>query len=139
MANFKLQMDGLNELRTALQQLPEQLATEAGDIVMKYAEGAKQDIQRGYPQRTGNLRRGVTVQRNRSKVATQAIVRSKAPHANIFERGTTWRHTDRGWNRGAMPQPDESQRFIPKAIRYRRAMVEELIELVRRAGFEVSS
>lgn len=135
----RVQMNGLDELRAQLRRLPEDLATEAGDIVLAHAEGAKREVEGGYPTYRGVLRSRVRVERNRSKVTTAAIVRSTAPHAFIFERGTVQRRTDKGWNRGRMPAASASQAAIPKFIRWRARMVEALIELVRRAGFEVAA
>jgi hypothetical protein len=139
-------MEGLAELREQLRRLPEDLATEAGDIVIAHAEGARREVVSGYPTGPGSkqfpagtLKARVAVERNRSKVSTAAIVRSRAPHAIIFERGTVQRRTDKGWNRGRMPKAREAQAMIPKVIRWRRQMVEALIELVRRAGFEVAA
>jgi hypothetical protein len=130
-----MELQGLDELRQQLRQLPEDLATEAGEIVLAHAEAAKREVETGYPTGpTGNLKRGVSVQRNRSKVTTQAIVRSKAPHAYIFEKGTVRRQTDKGLNRGRMPAARESERAIPKFIRARARMVEALKALVLKHG-----
>jgi len=141
-----LQMNGLDELRAQLRRLPEELATEAGDIVLAHAEGAQREIVSGYPTGPGSkkfppgtLKGRVSIERNRSKVTTAAIIRSRAPHAVIFERGTVRRMTDKGYNRGRMPEASDAQRMIPKVIRWRRKMVDALIELVRRAGFEVAA
>jgi hypothetical protein len=134
----KVQMNGLDELRAELRRLPEELATEAGDIVLAHAEAAKRDVQSDYPTgKTGNLKRRVSVLRNRSKVTTQAIVKGTAPHAFIFEKGTVNRQTDKGWNRGRMPEAPESQRAIPKFIRARAKMIEALKQLVRSKGAQV--
>ncbi len=143
-------MSGLEELRAELRKLPEDLATEAGDIVLAHAEMAKRDVQAGYPVRTsnmnpgpnrktpwyppGNLQRRITVQRNRSKVASAASVRVTAPHAAIFEFGTDKRTTEKGWNRGRMPKADEATAAIPKFMRARFRMVEALKEMVRRVS-----
>jgi hypothetical protein len=146
MASNRIVMEGLTEFREALRRLPEELATEAGDIVQAHAEAAKADIQRGYPIGPGSrkfpagiLQGRVVVERNRSKVSSHAIVRSRAPHAIIFERGTVTRRTDKGWNRGRMPKASSDRAMIPKVIRWRRKMTDALIEIVRRAGFEVQS
>lgn len=139
MANFRVQMDGLAELRDQLRRLPEDLANEAGDIVLTFAEGAKREVETGYPVHRGVLSRRVRVERNRSKVTTSAIVRSAAPHAFIFEKGTRNRVTDKGWNRGRMPAASEAQAAIPKFIRWRARMVEALKELIRTKGFEVAA
>lgn len=134
-----LQMNGLTELYRDLRRLPTDLADEAGTIVIAHAELAERQIETGYPEGpTGNLRRGVTTEKNRSKFGSSAIVRSRAKHAFIFEKGTVGRRTSKGYNRGRMPEANVAQQMIPKVIRARRRMVEALKDLVRRAGFEVS-
>jgi hypothetical protein len=139
MSHNRLVLSGLDELRMVLRNLPEDLAAEAGDIVSAHAEAAQREIVQNYPTGpTGNLKRRVTIEQHRSTVTTMATVRSRAPHAHFFERGTGNRRTDRGWNRGRMPEAPEAQRMIPKVIRIRRKMVDALIEVVRRAGFEVN-
>jgi len=139
--SVKLNFDGMNELRAALQALPDDLAEEAAGIVTATAQEAKSSIQGGYPMGpTGNLRNRVTATNNAAhRAAAVSIVKSAAPHASIFEYGTKRRHTSKGWNRGKMPQPPEAERMIPKVIRLRARMVSQLIELVRRAGFEVDA
>lgn len=136
--SVRIEWDGLDEFRYALRQLPDALATEAGFIVTANAAAAAAAIQAGYPQGpTGHLKRGVSLQSTRSAVATSAIVRSRAPHAWIFEHGTGNRRTNAGANRGRMPQPAASARMIPHVVHQRRIMMERLIALVRSAGFEV--
>jgi hypothetical protein len=139
MANFRVQMDGLNELREQLRRLPEDLANEAGDIVLAHAEAAKREVESGYPYYRGVLRSRVRIERNRSKVTTSAIVRSAAPHAFIFEKGTVVRRNERGANRGRMPKAPEGQAAIPKFIRWRARMVEALKELIRSHGGEIAA
>jgi hypothetical protein len=135
----QLQWNGLNEFRNALRKLPEHLAEEAAGIVEAAADGAARTIQANYPAGpTGNLKRGVRVSRDRSPAATKAVVSSRAPHAFIFEKGTTQRRTDRGFNRGRMPSAPESRAFIPVAIKARASMIGRLIELLRREGFTVN-
>ena len=135
----RLEMQGLNELRAQLRALPDDLAREAGVIVEAQAVLAQQQIQQAYPEGpTGNLRHGVTISKDsNSRFGTSAIVRSRAKHASIYERGTKPRRTVKGANRGQMPQPDASRRMIPIVIRRRRVMVEALKALVRKAGLIV--
>lgn len=136
----RVEWRGMSELIDALRKLPEELAADAGVIVQSAAAGAQNEIVRNYPDGpTGNLKRRVTLETEKTRFGAAAIVRSRAPHASIFERGTEARRTGRGWNRGRMPQPPESQRMIPVVIRKRRQMIEQLIELVRRAGFQVEA
>lgn len=135
----RLQMDGLGEFAAALRALPDDLANEAGVVVEAQANEVARQIQADYPTGpTGNLKRMVTSTADRSRFGIGAIVRSRSPHASIFEKGTTVRRTHAGFNRGSMPKPDESKRMIPKVIRARSRMVAALIDIVRKAGFEVS-
>jgi hypothetical protein len=135
----KLEMQGLAELRKALQELPEHLNDEASAIVQAHAEDAQRRIQQGYPQGpTGNLRRGVVKDHYKSRFTTNAIVRSRAKHSSIYERGTQSRRTSRGANRGVMPEAPEPNRMIPIVVRKRKQRVEALKDLVRRNGFQVS-
>jgi hypothetical protein len=136
----RVQLQGVQELRAALRNLPSDLAQEADVVIRATAEDMARAATSAYPEGpTGNLKRGVTVETNSSRFGIGAIVRSRAKHASIFERGTQVRRTGKGWNRGAMPQPPESERFIPKAIRSRRRMTQALIDIVRKAGFEVDA
>lgn len=133
--------DGLDDFKRALRNLPEDLAREASGVVTETANAAKRAIQDGYPVGpTGNLKNRVTVSTAQANsVSAVAIVRSAAPHASIFERGTKTRHTGAGANRGRMPRPDVSERMIPKVQSFRARMVERLIEIVKREGLEVDA
>lgn len=136
--SVRLQMTGLAELREALRKLPEHLTDEASVIVQAHADDAKARIQQAYAEGpTGNLRRGVTKDHFKGRFTTNAIVRSRAKHASLYEYGTTRRRTKTGANRGTMnPAPDQN-RMIPIVVRKRRQMVEALKDLVRRNGFQV--
>lgn len=136
----RIRMDGLAAFRAELKNLPTDLAAEAAPIVESFANLARNEIRSGYPVGpTGNLRDRVQVSSSMRSGKAAAIVRSLAPHSALFEKGTVQRHTKRGWNRGRMPVAPEPQRMIVKVIRIRRRMVEALIALVRRSGFEVPS
>lgn len=135
----KLELRGLEEFRAALRGLPAHLRDEGAAIVLAHAEQAVREIVSGYPEKSGNLRSHVTVRPSATKFGTGAVVKSAAKHAFIFEKGTTVRRTNTGANRGRMPAADASKAFIPKAIRARQRMVRALMDLLRRAGFEVSA
>lgn len=140
--SVKVTWTGLTEFKQALRNLPEDLATEAEDIVVRHAEQAGQETEAGYPTGpTGNLKRGVSVTKDtsRQKLAVVATVKSRARHAHIFEKGTGPRVTRTGASRGRMPAAPEAQQMIPKVQRARRRMIDALVALVRRAGFEVSN
>lgn len=135
----RVDVSEIQRFREELRALPEDIANEAGGIVLAHASDAAQGIRAAYPQgKTGNLRRGVTIQQKHSgRAGVSAIVRSRAKHASIFEKGTVQRHTKKGANRGAMPQPQESERMIPVVVRTRGRLMAALIDLVQRAGFTV--
>lgn len=136
----RLQLHGLSELRAALRQLPEELTREASAIVVAAAEGAKSEIVGAYPTGpTGNLKAGVTVHRSHAQFTEQAIVRSRAKHAHLYEFGTKPRRTANGARRGSMPKAPTTRAMLPIVIRKRRQMVDALIEMVRRAGFQVNA
>ena len=138
--SVKLQIDGLSEFREALRQLPYELREEAGAIVLAIAEQAGQQIPAAYPQGpTGNLKRRVTVTKEPSSAfGVRAVVKSRAPHASIFEFGTGPRQNRAGANRGVMPPAPHDQAFIPIAIQARRRMVQALIQMLQRAGLVVT-
>lgn len=150
----RISWEGRDEFLTALRNLPEDLAAQAAQVVRASAEQAGQETKADYPIRQtnqtpslrrhstwfppGNLRKGVTVADKSTLVSAAYVVRSAAPHAHLFERGTLVRRTRSGANRGAMPQANVAERMIPKVVRIRQRMVQQLIAIVRAAGFEVS-
>ena len=97
-----VEMSGLDELREALRQLPEDLTSEAAGIVHSHAERAMQDIGTSYPENTGNLRRGLilrtigTAASARGHAGFGALVVNRAKHAYIYEHGSEQRYTDSG-------------------------------------------
>lgn len=133
-----LVITGMTEFRNALRHIPDELASEAVDIVTATAEGAAQEIRAAYPEGpTGNLKRRVKVERAESRFGAAAIVRSQARHAHLYEWGTKRRQNRHGANRGQMPKAQAGTAMIPIAQRARSRMLRALVALVRRAGFEV--
>lgn len=132
-----LRWSGLDELRAALRDLPNDLTAEASGIVQSSANEAAEDIREGYRghRRSGNLEGGVVVTRvDAGKHSAGAIVKNKAKHAALFENGTQARHTAIGANRGSMPP---AHVFVPRVIRHRRAMYDRLKGLLERHGLKV--
>lgn len=145
MSSVRFSLEGLTELRQALQRLPEELKTEAAEIVVDTARQAQQSVAAAYPTGpTGNLKRRVQLSvQGRSSLGIVATVKSASPHSHLFEWGTHGkvRETRKGWKRGVMPAAEEKhpeQAMIPKVIRLRQRMIAKLIELVRSKGFEVN-
>jgi hypothetical protein len=135
----RLELQGLVELRAALRSLPDDLVRDADAIVTAQAQEAAREVQSGYPQRTGNLKRGVSVQTESSRGGVVARVRSRSQHAHLFEKGTGVRRTASGANRGSMPAAPPNQAAIPVFIRARRRMYMALIAMVEKTGLVVTS
>src|SRR5262245_56343360 len=113
----RVQLIGMEELRSYLRHLPDELVGEATDIVAGAAENAAAAIRTNYPIGPGSkkfppgvLKSRVTVNAEHSRSRTFSRVSSRAPHAWIFEYGTFNRRTARGWFRGRMTTPSERGR-----------------------------
>lgn len=126
-----LSLDGVKEIREALERLPEQLTRdEFGPIVRASAEGLAGELKSSYARVTGTLADRVVVEPGRSGNGLMAKVRSKAPHAHLYEYGTVRRRTNEtGANRGSMPARPI---FVPAAIRARERMVRACADAFRR-------
>ncbi len=138
MANAQLRFDGLNELREQLRNLPAELTSEASTIVDSTAREAEAEIRGEYEshRRSGNLAKRLRVTRvDQGKYSAGALLKSTAPHANLFENGSQARHTDIGANRGSMPP---AHVFVPAVVRARRRMFEKLKAMLQRNGLTVS-
>lgn len=124
---------GLQEFRSALENLPERLHGESSNIVIEAAKTAERDTRSGYPQGpTGNLKRGVTTTVEEiGRGGTSARVKSNARHAHLFEGGYRGKK-----ERRAVPA---DQQMIPYVVRARRQMVVKLIQMVTREGLVVTS
>lgn len=135
-SNNRLTFEGLDDLKAALRALPSELAGDASGIVMGAANGAESDVESAYPERTGNLKKGLKVETvSAGPYGAGARLINRSPHAYIFENGTQARHTDIGANRGSMPPGNV---FIPAVIRRRRSMYERLKGLLESKGLQVS-
>jgi HK97 gp10 family phage protein len=120
---------GLEALIRSLEALPGEIKAAAAEIVDDTAEEMAADVIQRYPKREGRLRAGVVIDRSATS-ALRVKVRTKAPHAHLYEYGTVQRfHARNGKSVGTMPaQPT----FIPAAQRHRRRMVEKLTNTVAR-------
>src|SRR3954452_23875684 len=135
MANNRLRWDGLQELREALRMLPAELAGRASPIVLAHAQGAHDEIEANYPERTGNLKDHlVLAKQDIGRFGAGAVLKNTAKHAWIYENGTQARHNALGANRGSMPP---AHNFIPRVQRWRRKMYEALKQLLVGHGLRV--
>jgi len=133
----RVQWEGLDELRAQLRALPAELTQEASGIVTEAARRAKQDIQTSYPERTGNLRKGVSIgaATRVGRFGAGVVLKNNSKHAWLYENGTQARHTAIGANHESMPP---GHIFLPIVIRQRRAMYVKLKELLVRHGLVVT-
>ena len=138
--SFGVTFVGLPELLAALQQLPEDLKREGGEIVEAAAERAQAQIYQAYPRGTGNLRRGLVLERRESEFGVGIRLLNKAKHAYIYEIGTAARHYVTKANgvihvTGTMPAGNI---FVPRVIRNRTAMYQALARLIETKGLKVT-
>lgn len=132
MAKSVVVWQGLEEYRTVLRALPEELRGETDHYVEDAANSAAVDIRSAYPARTGNLSDGVEVfEKPAGPFGTARVVINRAPHAVIFEHGTQARHTKLGAFRGSMPP---GHVFIPRVIKWRQRFIEQVKDLLQRHG-----
>lgn len=140
-------IEGLAELRDALQRLPADLTDKAEIRILIAAFRAKNRIEAGYrsrPYRTtprstavppGDLKGKTTTKVVRDRVSLVATIKNSSKIAYLYENGTEGiRHTNKGWVRGKMPA---AKVFIPVMADERRALYEDLKAIVRDAGLEV--
>lgn len=131
-----VKVEGLLELRQHLATLPEQVRDRARAIVREATEGCRSDVQREYAVGpTGNLRSRVYASYERDGM--KGRVKSMAPHAHWYERGTKVRTTKKtSANRGRMPK----NAVMPSAAYRRRFIMRgQLITMMRNLGFTVNA
>jgi hypothetical protein len=130
--NSQVVWDGLAELRAEILALPEACTGEAAHLIDGAANGVTVDIANAYPWRTGDLRKKTTVAPLATKgLVVGMVVKNTSNLATIFENGSQARHTSIGANRGSMPP---GHVFVPRILRARRAVTQQLKEMVARHG-----
>lgn len=127
----------MGELIRGLGQMSEHVQSEAAGLVRSTAEVMAARVRSRYTRRTGTLQDRVMVEaasRGQESAGVSGSlrwkVRSRAPHAHLYERGTIERViASTGASRGRMPAKPT---FVPEAVRARARMRQELIALVQR-------
>jgi len=126
-ANNRIVWHGLAELRAELRRLPDALRADAAGIVRAAGERTEALTRANYPEKSGNLRKGVGRTEERTRFGIVVTVYSRAFHAHLYETG------------GAVnrpPAPPE-KRLGTHAARERRKMYAELAAMMARHGLEV--
>ena len=137
----RMTIDGLPELLAALRNLPQDLLDEGTGIVDDQGQAAEAEIKANYDAHafTGKLSRSVVREEQPAgRWGHAVVIRAKAKHAGLFERGTAARHTSQGSYRGVMPPAPPMHRFIPVMERKRRAMFANLRRLLEAHGLLVT-
>lgn len=135
-----LRWDGLDELRLALRNMPQDLTAEAAHIVEGAANGAEVDIRAEYNQVTGNLRDGLRQTHfEDSKFSVGVLLKSTSPHAWLWDNGSEARHWASGKSTGTMWGKTPPQHtFVRTVVRARRRMYEQLQQMLERHGLTVT-
>jgi len=135
MSSVNLFLDGLDELRKALRDMPDELTNDAIAIVATAAADTASEVKTVYP--TGPMRDGVVVTDRSHQYQARFVVESRTPQAVWWEYGTENRVTKQGWNRGSEPA-HKDQGLVSIAKRHRVLMKAALVALVQSAGFMVT-
>jgi hypothetical protein len=128
-------LEGIDELTQALQNMADHLTNEALEIVATAAADTMTELKSVYPD--GPMRAAVHVEDRSVQYQARFVVVSPTDEAEWWEFGTQNRHTQKGWNRGAEPA-HRDRGLLPIAVRHRKAMRAALVAMVQREGFDVS-
>lgn len=137
----QLDVEGLAAMRSALAAAGPWVRNGAAQIIDAHATQLAATVTGRYPSRTGNLRRGVRLEKT-SAANLSARVLSNAKHAHLYERGTVkrWRYTFNGKpsrkSVGIMPP---GQVLVGEAIRARASMeaaIERFLATTSIPGFD---
>jgi hypothetical protein len=124
----------MDELIKQLTDAPTDIRQDGMGIVKEETEAAAYEIALAYSRRTGRLARQVRTAFPSTTILYGQVI-SAAPHSHIYEFGSRQRRTDRGWNRGSMP---EQQVTAPIAQRRRTRMMQRLADMLRQRGWQVT-
>jgi hypothetical protein len=125
---------GLREFYDSLRQLPDDLVGEANDIFSAQASAAIGEMTDQYGEKTGNLKRGLRVEVMNTRFGVDILVRNRAFHSGIYEKGTKVRKNRYG-NRGQMPK---NAVFGRNMVKHRRAAYRAVVAMMRRNGLVIS-
>lgn len=139
MSESRFVWSGLDELKAQLRALPAALAGEGADLVERRATTAYATIEAGYPARTGDLKKDLSVTHARSAFGARSVVTNTSKHAIPFEIGSEVRHyiTKHGVTHVTGKAP-ANPLFTQTIRRERRAMYDDLADLLTRHGLTVT-
>ena len=124
---------GMAELLRDLEALAPAVGTEAAHIITAATNAAFVEVRSGYRRGpTGNLIKGVSIQ---EKGPRWKVLRSRAPHAWLWERGTVARYTKGQGkytvrsHRGTMPA---TPTFWPAVRKYQTRLIQQIAAAITR-------
>lgn len=144
-AEFSL--NGFKEFQAEVMALPMTLADQAQALVNDKVVEAAAELKSAYPRGPGNRKKGYTGgnlikgvkyrtgRRSKGKTKAQAWVKSTAPHAWLYDHGSTkGERFYNGWSRGFMPGTFLFQRIT---MRHQLNLQQELADLMKAQGLGV--
>jgi HK97 gp10 family phage protein len=106
-----INIKGLADLEKKLRKLPDLVQTAGGRAVKAEAEEIRDDMKRGAPYRSGDLREKMQAEYDAKTVTGRAVATSE--HAGFVEHGTE----DTPAQPFAQPAADRARRRFPQRVR----------------------
>jgi hypothetical protein len=135
---IKFTLDGVAVERRKFTQLPSFLAARAQAALEARASTVAAAIAAAYPVVSGGLQGGVVVRSQPRKTKARVLIVHKLRRAAAYEKGTKFRKTKKGWNRGQVPRVEPGRNFIPKIMQARIDLVPRIAAIMRAEGLTVS-
>jgi hypothetical protein len=136
---IKFTLEGVAVERRKFTQLPSFLAARAQAALEARASTVAASIAAAYPVgKTGGLQSGVIVRSQPRKTKARVLIVHKLRRALAYEKGTKFRKTKKGWNRGQIPRVEPGRNFIPKIMQARIDLVPRIAAIMRAEGLTVS-
>lgn len=147
--NAEFSLNGFKEFQAEVMALPMTLADQAQELVNEAVRDAASELKSAYPRGPGNRKQGYTGgnlikgvkyrtgKQRKGKTKAQAWVRNTAPHAWLYDHGSTkGERYYKGWSRGFMPATFLFQRIT---MRYQLNLQADLADLMKAQGLGVKS
>ena len=132
----RVTLDGFDEFAATLAVLPATLTTQARDPIRTAAEETMTQLLAGYPEKSGHMKAGVSLDVHDEPAHFAVTVLSLAPEAHLWEYGTRVRSTQQGWNRGS-EQGAREKSLHAIADAHQETLAQILTGIVKANSFEV--
>ena len=135
---IKFTLGGVEVQRRAFKEFPSFLAARTQAVLEARATTVAAQIAAAYPVVSGGLASGVIIRSQPRKTKARVLLVHKLRRALAYEKGTKFRKTKKGWNRGQIPRVEPGRNFIPKIQQARIDLVPRIVALLRAEGLTVS-